>query len=400
MKLSKLGFFKVALEQLRRNKLRSFLTMLGMIIGVSSVILLISIGSGLKAYINEQFESLGANVVYVMPVAREHMQGQGGGFSPGSTTTFNQDDLEDLQRIKLAKSIVPMANFSSAVTYKAEKFLAQGLGCTTDIVDSMSLEFDYGRFFTKSEENRGKEIVVLGGKVKEELFGESNPVGKKVKIDGEIYKVIGSVVKKGGGLGNDIDTQIYLPYKAVWKLLGKKDFHFFTLSARDQESIPELKNEIEKVLLKNYEEEDFSVVDQADMLSTIGNILNILTAGLAGIAAISLVVGGVGIMNIMFVSVTERIKEIGLRKSVGATSSDILWQFLLESVVVSVFGGGIGIVLAWLLTLAVKNFFPAQVTLWSVFLAFGVSSLIGIVFGVVPAKRAASLSPIEALRYE
>jgi len=202
-------------------------------------------------------------------------------------------------------------------------------------------------------------------------------VGKKVKINTEIYKVIGSVVKKGGGLGNDIDNQIYLPYKAAWKLLGEKEFHFFTLSARSQEEIPELKAEIEKVLLKNYEEEDFSVVDQADMLSTIGNILNILTAGLAGIAAISLVVGGVGIMNIMFVSVTERIKEIGLRKAVG-----------------------IGIVLAWLLTLAIKNFFPAQVTLWSVFLAFGVSSLIGIVFGVVPAKRAASLSPIEALRYE
>ncbi|MBL7078132.1 ABC transporter permease [Candidatus Shapirobacteria bacterium] len=400
MKLAKLGFFKVALEQLRRNKLRSFLTMLGMIIGVSSVILLISIGSGLKAYINEQFEDLGSNIVYVMPVAEAQLRGQGGGFSPGATTTFDQADLADLERLKLADLVVPMANFSALAAYKSEEFLAQGLGCTVDIAESMNLKFEYGRFFTKSEESRGKSIVVLAGKVKEELFGESNPVGKKIKVEGEVFEVVGSVAKKGGGLGNDIDSHVYLPYKTVWRLLGKKEFHFFTVSAKSQEEIPELKNEIEKALLKNYEEDDFSVVDQADLLSTIGNILNILTAGLAGIAAISLVVGGVGIMNIMFVSVTERIKEIGLRKAVGATSSDILWQFLLESVVVAVVGGLIGVVFSWLLTLVINKFFPAQVTLWSVVLAFGVSSLIGVVFGVVPARRAAALSPIEALRYE
>ncbi|MFH1602128.1 MAG: ABC transporter permease [Candidatus Shapirobacteria bacterium] len=400
MKITKLGFLKIAFDQLKRNKLRSFLTMLGMIIGVASVILLISIGNGLKGYVNEQFESLGSNMVYIMPVAEAQLQGQGGGFSPGSATTFDLEDFADLKRAKLAKIVVPMANFSALVNFRSGEFLAQGLGCTADIVESMSLEFDFGRFFTNSEEARGKDVVVLGGEVKEELFGEINPVGQKVKIDEETFEVVGSVIKKGGGLGNDIDSQIYLPYISVWKLAGNKDFNFFTVSAIDKESIPELKEEIKKILLKNYEEEDFSVIDQADLLSTIGNILNTLTLGLAGIAAISLLVGGVGIMNIMFVSVTERIKEIGLRKALGATFSDILWQFLLESVVVSLFGGIIGVLLSWLATLAIKPFFPAQVTWWAITLAFGVSSLIGIVFGVIPARRAARLSPLEALRYE
>ena len=223
-----------------------------------------------------------------------------------------------------------------------------------------------------------------------------------ISIGEDRFQVIGLVEEMGqgaAGLGQNIDNVAYIPYTTAFEITGQDDFLTLVAVASSDEVIEKAKEEIEAVLSKKYDD-DFSVFDQTQILSIIGNILGTLTLGLAGIAAISLVVGGVGIMNIMFVSVTERIKEIGLRKAVGATYKDILFQFLCESTVLSLFGGLIGVIIGFAVSMLINNFFPSQVTLWSVALSFGVSSLIGIIFGVAPARKAAMLSPIEALRYE
>ncbi len=399
--ISSIQNWKYIFKTLAKNKARSALTALGIIIGVWAVIVLIAIGNGLKNHINEQFESLGSNVVFVMPMNQSHIQG-GGSFGPPAMITFEEKDLKELKRIKLAKDVVPTANKSTIVSYKKDETFTEILGTTKEMENSSGLTAEFGRFFTSAEEERGRRIVVIGWKVKDELFGNQDPVGKKIKIEDKIFTVIGSIIKKGGGgaLGADYDNKVYIPYKAMWRLTNEKKFNFILVSAKSQEDIDSLKKEIQTVLEKNYDKDDFSVVDQSELLSTIDNILNIFTAALSGIAAISLIVGGVGIMNVMLVSVKERTREIGLRKAVGANNANILTQFLSESVILSVIGGTVGFLLALLTAKIISRFFPSSVTPWSIVLALLVSSAVGIIFGIAPARKASKLSPVEALRYE
>jgi len=396
---------KLSLVALKANKVRSALTMLGIIIGVSAVILLISLGSGLQNYITDTFESLGTNTIYVMPGKVMSDEGGFGGGAPsfaGSKLTLAQ--MKDIE--KLDESIADasaMIEMSANIKYGNISKYAKAQGITDNFFAIYNIEVEQGRGLTKADVDQKRKVTILGADLKDKLFDGQDPIGKKILVGENRYEVVGLALKKGGGFGgsNDLDNAAYIPITCSMDQFGMSNVMTIIVSAQSKESIDQAKSAIKRYLLKkNLKEDDFSVVDQASLLSSINQILGVLTAALGGIAAISLVVGGIGIMNIMLVSVTERTREIGLRKAIGATGSDILIQFLIEAVVLCLIGGGIGILIGWGGSLAAQSLIPAQVPLWSVGLAFGFSSLVGLVFGVAPAYKASKLDPINALRYE
>lgn len=260
----------------------------------------------------------------------------------------------------------------------------------------------FGRFYTPNEVERAKKVAVLGPSASEKLFGEVDPVGQTISISEIQFLVVGVTDPRGagGGLGADIDDQIYIPYTTLQKLTDATGVDLIVVQTERKEAIEPVIAEIKKYLGRERKPDTFSVVDQRQLLGTVQSVLGALTLGLGGIAAISLVVGGIGVMNMMLVSVTERTKEVGLRKALGATPHIILLQFLIESVMLTLAGGMIGVTLGGVGTLIINRFFPARLSLVSILLAFGVSTLVGIVFGILPARRAARLSPINALRYE
>lgn len=396
---------KTAVSALITNKLRSLLTMLGVIIGVASVILLTAIGNGLQAYITDQFESLGANTVMVMP-----------GDSYDKNETFSQGAfaayLTNKLRLEHAREVGKLRNFVSEVIpeYESTAELVSGKNkksvgvqaSTPDYAVVRDIKTARGRFYNESESDAGKQVLVLGASIATDLFGKNDPVGRKVLVNNQTFKVVGVAEEKGGGglSGLSVDSQIFIPIKTAFKLYNTTSVTSITAKVRSKERIAAAEIAIEQALLRRLKAEDFSVVDLKQILTSVNQILGVLTLGLGGIAAISLVVGGIGIMNIMLVSVTERTREIGLRKALGATPTLILQQFLIEASFLSVLGGMIGVSIAFLLTLVIRRFFPAVVTVEAVVLAFSISALIGIIFGVYPARRASLLSPIEALRSE
>ncbi len=393
--------WKYIFKTLLKNKVRSLLTALGIIIGVWAVIVLISIGNGLKVYVTEQFESLGANSIYVIPGNFQQMD-QSGGFRPMVSLSFTEDDVSDLEKVDGVAAVSPVMTTTIKAATRTKDTYTELIGSNLAIKETYNLEIDTGRFFNSAEERRGRRVAVIGSAVKEELFGEKQPVGENIRIDNQVFEVIGSLKQKGsgGGFGRDVNDAVYTPYTAVWRLTEGRDFNSIIVSAETKDIIDQVKEEATSVLLESYDKDDFSVVDQSELLGAINDILNIFTIGLAGIAAVSLIVGGVGIMNVMFVSVNERTKEVGLRKAVGATNRDILIQFLSESVALSLIGGLIGFLLAVGTALIIDRFFPAAIATWSIFLALGVSTVVGVIFGITPSSRAAKLSPVEALRHE
>lgn len=399
--------FLIAIKAIFINKVRTFLTMLGVIIGVGSVVLLTSIGTGLQLYVADQFEQLGSNTLYVVP---GKPFGDGGGF--GNQEQAMLETTKATLKIRYLDQILrnhrdliadgaATSPFSATVKYKNQSKKAVIFGVSASYPEIQTKEAKNGEWFTEIDENKQAAVVVLGEKISEEVFGDVNPVGKFIKIDSKSYKVVGLLDTIGGGFGGpSFDNYVYMPYETLVKRFNTEYIDNFVFKVRDELLVDQAKKEIEKEMEKYLEEDEFTVFDQTQLLDTINSILGVLTAGLGGIAAISLVVGGIGIMNIMLVSVTERTREIGLRKAIGATPNLIMIQFLIEAALLSVFGGMIGVVIAYLGSLALQSFFPAQVTLGAVLLAFSVSAVVGIVFGVAPARKAANLSPIEALRYE
>jgi len=395
---------KTALNALITNKLRSLLTMLGVIIGVASVILLTAIGNGLQAYITQQFESLGANTVMVMPgdsYDKNETFSQGA-FAAYLTNKLRLEHAREIGRLhSIVSEVIPEYESSAEVVYGKTKKSVGVQSSTPAYQIVRDIKISAGRFYNESESDTGKQVLVLGSSIATDLFGEKNPVGRKILVNNQTFKVIGVAAEKGGGLsGLSVDSQIFIPIETAFKLYNTTSVTSITAKVRSKDRIAAAEVAIEQALLRRLNAEDFSVVDMKQILNSVNQILGVLTLGLGGIAAISLVVGGIGIMNIMLVSVTERTREIGLRKALGATPTMILQQFLIEASFLSVLGGMIGVAIAFLLTLVIRQFFPAVVTLEAVFLAFGISALIGIIFGVYPARRASLLSPIEALRSE
>jgi len=392
---------RAAIVDFKRNKARTILTALGIMIGVLSVVLLIALGLGLKNYLKEQFENLGANMIVIMPGGG--FGGEEGGFSGMSGIfggiEFDEKDYVNLQRISEAKYVVPMYFASANIENANNEHTGYIMGVNEDAFPLMNLNPIAGEIFTKSDVSTRAKKAFLGYTMAEELFEDpEDAVGTTIRMKNLRFKVIGVCEKKGDP---DMDNSVTIPYKTTFGSINPdKTFFSIYLGVENEDDVEEVKKEAENILLKRYDEEDFSVVEQAEMLSTFNQIFAVVNGILLAIGSISLLVGGIGIMNIMYATVTERTKEVGIRRAVGATEKDILLQFLTESVVLSVLGGALGLLLASLLVLIIRIFFPAAINLLAVVITFAISSGIGIFFGVFPARRAAKLPPIEAIRYE
>lgn len=395
---------KLALTALKANKLRSGLTMLGVIIGVTSVILLVSIGSGLQKYIEKQFEILGSNIIIVMPGGYDlESGGLGGVHGPpniqGSKLTLSHvRDLEKLGEPVVAST--PVFELSTKVTYQNNSKQTTLMAVTEQYSLVRNLNIQKGRLLSRSDLDSARKVCVIGPSLAEYFYGDSDPIGREMTISERRFSVIGVAEKLGSMVGFDLDNMVYIPITTAQKVIGFENLMEILVKVSENSKIDTAKSLVKSYFLRQMTADDFSVLDQRQILNIINQILAVLTATLGGIAAISLIVGGIGIMNIMLVSVSERTREIGLRKAVGATPRALLGQFLIEAIILSFGGGLIGIILGGSLSLALNQFIPASVTLWSILLAFGVSALVGVIFGVAPALRAAKLNPIEALRYE
>ncbi|MGH7246267.1 MAG: ABC transporter permease [Candidatus Levyibacteriota bacterium] len=389
---------KLAWQSLVGNKLRSILTTLGIIIGVFAIILLVSLGSGLQKYITNEISGLGSNLLFVIPGTA------GGARTPGGIVA-NKLLLSDSnllsERLKDLATVAPLVQKSATVKYKnkTDKGVQVG-GSTSEYTQIVNIGIDKGATFTKGQERSGASVALIGATVATKLFSDTDPIGKSILVGSNRFTVIGVYAKRGSVFGLDQDNVVGVPITVAQRQFGITNVNVIYLSAKSAVLVPYVKMQAEKILLRRLTEDDFNVQTQETALSTINNITNILSIALGGIASISLLVGGIGVANIMLVSVTERTKEIGLRKALGAKRIDILKQFLLEAVILSLAGGTIGIVLGIGASLVIAKFFVSEVTPWSIFLAFTFSVAVGIVFGMTPAIKASKLSPINALRYE
>ena len=369
--------------------------MLGVIIGVFAVATLVSIVRGFQNYVKNEFDALGSNLLFIMP-GKIDFTGD-----PSRNFTGNKFKYHHVERIQTdlgnkIESITPWYELSKKVTYKTKSFWGAVGGSNESTVDMFNMGFTEGRFYTKAEIDAKAKVAVIGKDVNEELFNSRNPIGEKIKMDGTSYTVIGVIKEKGPSY----DNFTFIPFTTLETELKIKNIGSMVVKARGGEDVNVVKDEIRQALLKELNDEDFSVSTQEDLLKRINDILGIIESGLAAIAAISLLVGGIGIMNIMLVSVTERTREIGLIKALGATGKDIALQFLAESIFISITGGVIGLIAAWLATLIAKNWIPAEIPMWAALVSLGFSFFVGIGFGTYPAIKAGKKDPIVALRYE
>ncbi|MCL4309561.1 MAG: ABC transporter permease [Actinomycetota bacterium] len=403
--------FRDMLEQtfwfLSSNKVRSGLTMLGIVVGIGSVIAMISVGQGAQASIKDRITAIGSNLIIVMPGAQRSPGSISAG--RGSAHTLTQADADAISSQISNVKVAPELDSRKQVAAKGNNTNTQIIGTVPAYTDVRNEAMDSGSFITGSEDRSSSKVAVLGPSARDDLFGTgADAVGQEIRIGSSMFKVIGVTASKGGSGFNNPDDAIYIPLGTMQHyLVGGSYVSSISVSAASQDAMPGVQQQLADLLLQRHRISnpamaDFSVMNQQDIISTASSVTQTLTLLLASIAGISLLVGGIGIMNMMLTTVTERTREIGLRKSVGAKKGDISMQFLSESVMLTFLGGAIGIVLGFAASLAISHLanMPTSFSYSSVILVFGVSALIGIVFGYYPARRAANLSPIVALRYE
>jgi putative ABC transport system permease protein len=401
--------FKETYFSLVANKARSGLTILGIVIGIGSVIAMVSIGQGVQSSVTSSIESLGSNLLMVQP---GFQRGVGTQVSSGrgSSQTLTLADAEAIkQQIGLAENVAPDVSSRYQVTAKGTNTNTQVVGTNPAYSTVRNVQVESGVFITDQSVANTSKTAVIGPTVVTDLFGEgADPIGQTIKINKIEFKVVGVTKEKGGSGFSNQDDMIFIPISTAQKFLsGSTKVSSISIQAVDEQSMAELQNQISALLLARHKiidstKADFSIMNQADIVSSMSTVTQTLTLLLGAIAGISLIVGGIGIMNMMLTTVTERTREIGLRKAIGAKKIDITVQFLSEAVALTFIGGVVGVLLGWLASLAMTQFagITTTVSIPAVFLAFGVSGAIGIVFGYYPAWRAAKLNPIDALRYE
>ena len=398
--------FTMALTSLKDNKVRSLLTMLGIIIGVAAVITLVSIGMGVKERVESNLSSLGSNMIMVMPgnVSASGVRG-----AAGSNQTLTLKDAQAIEKsVDGIRAVAPIVSGSANMVVGNQNWISTMTGSTPDYATVQEMAIAEGSFITEKQMEERARVAVLGQTVVENLFGESTAIGRTVRINDAPFRVIGILEEKGqSGMGQDQDDTVIIPITtAQERMLGITHINRISIQGENTDVLKDVQNDVTELLRARHEitadkEDDFRVRDMTEMINAMNDTTTI-TMLLGMTAAISLLVGGIGIMNIMLVSVTERTREIGIRKSLGAKYNDIMSQFLIEASVICLVGGTIGIILGIIASQIISAVagWNTYIAPWSIMLSFGFSLAIGIFFGFYPARKAAKLDPIEALRYE
>lgn len=386
--------FKIALKSMAGNKMRTLLTMLGVIIGVATFITLVSLGEGTKKSISDSIQSMGTNLINITITGRN------------SNRNVTYKDLMDFaeQNSNEIEAVAPSVSGKVTLKYRNKTWETNLEGTSPEYEIVRNIHVQSGRFITQIDVDYRQKVVVLGTTVINNLFGRGiNPINEKIKINGDIFKVVGVLEEKANGQNYSIDDRVIIPITVSQRLLKSAQIRNFSVQAKSPELVNTAMFKIQQFMMKTYKnDETFRVLNQAELLSRVDSITGAMTTFLGAIAAISLVVGGIGIMNIMLVSVTERTREIGIRKAIGAKRKHILAQFLIESTIISCIGGLIGIAIGFIFAGIIPKFMGMTpvITPFSIITSFTVSAAVGVFFGIYPANKASKLNPIEALRFE